>query len=131
MQCLSGKWGWMLLPLSTRPTLDQFVQKADGRFCQNAYVSYPGFRQLYIRVTKRVIAGQMRVTIDLANLVADQPGNGAFTDLLGHLQANYPSFGIFVECVQSDRFQQGLLKRGFVEVEGHPACFWMDPKERL
>jgi hypothetical protein len=119
--------------------LDEFIslywhkgRRVDGRLMsKNAYVDFPGFDALYVRVTSRYIRGEWYDAVDLANLNATKPGNGAFTALFEHLKQHYPNLGIYVENVQIKRFAQGLLRLGFqvvsenrLEWDGTPLSFW-------
>ena len=109
-------------------TLDAFIQsRLDGKlFPRNAYVTEPGFSSLYVRLSERYIDGRVQhPVLDLANLSAKKPGNGSFKKLIARLRTDRPELGLFVECVQTERFAQGLLKMGFRDVGLQ--CYWMPP----
>lgn len=102
------------------PTLREFL---DGPR-PNAYIQHPGFSRLYVRQTRRFGAD----VIDLANLEADAPGNGAFTQLVEHLRTAYPHLGIYVECVLTERFGEKLLALGFSPCHvGLSFCYYLAP----
>ena len=66
--------------------------------------------------------------LDLANLEARNPGNGAFTKLFHHLRKKYPEYWLFAECVLNDRFEKKLLELGFTQVgEGPCPSFYLPP----
>lgn len=54
--------------------------------------------------------------LDLGNLEARTPGNGAFTRLLKYVHRKWPDVWVYVECVQTKRFVKKLKKLGFIEV---------------
>lgn len=95
------------------PTLDEFVARASKRFPHNSWVKEPGFTALYVRVSQRLIEGELRTMIDLASIEAKRPGHGVFTQLVARLRSQYPDYGLFVESVLTERFEQGLRRRGF------------------
>jgi hypothetical protein len=94
------------------PTLDEFLSQGEGR-PRNAYVREPGFEKLYVRIGHRYLQGKRRVTLDIANVVAEKPGSGVFTRLVERLNKEYPNVGIFVESVLNTRFHNKLYELGF------------------
>lgn len=111
-------------------TLEAFM-KGTGR--GNAYVTFPGFKGLYIRRNPRFIRNLDIIaepTIDIANLTAKKPGKGAFTHLFQHLRKEYPHLWIFVECVVNERFAAKLLRMGFVQcTDDFAPSFYMPPEK--
>lgn len=106
------------------PTLREFLDGSKP----NAYVQHPGFSYLYVRSTQRFGVE----TIDLANLEADVPGNGAFTQLVKHLRSSYPDLGIYVESVLNTRFIRKLTALGFARCDvGRSICFFLAPSMEL
>lgn len=106
------------------PTLHEFLASSK----RNAYVRHPGFSRLYVRSTRRFGAE----VIDLANLEAEIPGNGAFTALVAHIRTTYPDLGIYVECVLTERFGEGLLALGFSPCHvGLSFCYYLAPEGPL
>jgi len=107
------------------PTLATFLAGSS----RNAYIHHRGWDSLYVRRTQRFGFP----TIDLANITAAKPGNGAFTKLVKHLRTEYPQLGIFVECVLNKRFEEKLKRMGFDCP--HPsdmgASFWLSPLMEL
>jgi hypothetical protein len=112
-------------------TFDEFVApRVDNPriFPRNAYVDHPGWKSLYIRVTKRYIDKKTLImVIDLANIEAIEPGKGTFRKLVAHIQETYPSMTIFVESVLEPRFGYGLWRMGFEKVDSHNS-FYLSPK---
>lgn len=92
----------------------------------NQHVDHPDFSALYLRHSKRLINGQFMWTLDIVQIAANEPGKGAFTRLLTHLE-QYP-YTIFIESVQTQKFANGLLKLGFVPHEFLEMCFYKLPK---
>lgn len=115
----------------TRYSLDEFISSRIGNpkvFPRNQYVSHPGWESLYVRCTSRLLDGKTwSPVIDLANIQAETPGNGAFGELVDHLQETYPEAVIYVEQVLPDRFMQGLLRMGFKQ-KGEERSFYLLPK---
>jgi hypothetical protein len=112
------------------PTLDEFLLEVVGGR-GNAYVRFPGFATLYVRFTKRYLLGKMQSPVlDLANMVAKKPGKGAFTALFEHIRTAYPEVWIYVECVQTPRFERKLEDMGFKKSDHSSlsACFYMEPQ---
>jgi len=92
--------------------LDEFIAprlKDIWMFPRNQYVEHPGWKSLYVRVSQRLVDHGMRTVIDLANIESDEPGRGAFRELVAHLRKTYPDFPIYVEQVLTPRFEEGLL----------------------
>jgi hypothetical protein len=108
----------------TLPTLASFLEGTR----RNAYIQFPGFASLYVRHTVRFGID----TIDLANIEALKPGNGAFTRLVQHLRQAFPTLGIYVECVMSKRFEVKLAAMGFARRDaGLSPCFFLSPDMEL
>lgn len=107
--------------------LDEFIapRLEDLRmFPRNAYVKHPGWKHLYVRVSQRFVNNQeLRTVIDLANLEALKPGNGAFRKLIDHLKKTYPGCTIYVEQVMEERFMAGLLRMGFTQKGSEPSFY--------
>lgn len=81
----------------------------------NAYVKAPGFKQLYVRWGRRYLGGIVHADVlDIANVVARKPGNGAFTRLSEDLFNR--DITVYVECVLNVRFVDKLRRMGFTEV---------------
>ncbi len=80
--------------------------------CQ--WVKFEGFNSLYVRHGKYLVYGEFEKTIQLANITATNPGNGAFKNLVDYLQKNFDE-SIIVESVLSEQFATGLLRMGFTE----------------
>ena len=59
----------------------------------------------------------LRRTIELANIAVKRTGRGTFTRLVEHLTLQYPKLYVVVECVLTDRFWEGLLRRGFIPMK--------------
>lgn len=95
---------------------------------RNMYVIHPEWASLYVRVTKRYLGGEMRdPVIDLANIAANNPGNGAFRKLVAELRSKYPQATLFVESVLGERFKDGLLRMGFTQ-KPHEPSFYLLPE---
>lgn len=107
-----------------RPTLDEFIEYHLGIskpvgyvYSNNAYVTRPGFRSLYVRFAKRDVLKRRELTpvLDIANVEAVKPGKGFFTALIWHLTTYYPDLHVYVECVLNERFRRKLTEDlGFV-----------------
>ena len=80
------------------------------------WVEFKGFDDLYVRHGGFCVNSEwMKNTIQIANVTATNPGNGAFKKLVAYLQKNFSELVIIVECVNSKQFATGLLKMGFTE----------------
>ena len=111
-------------------TLDDFIKEhqAKQRFSSNAYVRSPGFRSLYVRMGSRYINGTKHLCVlDIANVTAKKPGNGAFSKLVEDI--HHRGITLYVENVLNERFAAKLLRMGFIrlgnndEPLGIPSCF--------
>jgi hypothetical protein len=111
------------------PTLDAFITQALTKRPTNSYVKEPGFSSLYVRVANRYIEGKMQATIDLANMTASRPGNGAFTRLVERLMSQYEMI-IYVECVLNPRLPSKLVKIGFIR-HNNSNNYYLLPKKEL
>jgi len=113
-------------------TLDEFLMQRKRR---NANVTFPGFNHLYVRHNKRFIIAVDRLVspvLDLANIEATRPGNGAFTLLFNHVRTTYPLMWIYVECVLNRRFEEKLHKMGFtLEKQTITPSFYMPPAKEV
>jgi len=101
------------------PTLDEFLARKG--FPLNSYVREPGFQDLYVRKSRRMLDGELREVLDIANVTVTEEGTGTFTRLVERLSTNH---SLFVENVLNHRFRKGLLKLGFVEAPNYPTCFF-------
>ena len=112
--------------------LDEFIAprlKDLKIFPRNSYVKHPGWKSLYVRVSQRIYDHKMLTVIDLANLEALKYGKGTFRNLIAHLQKTYPEFPIYVEQVQTTRFEEGLLRMGFQRKNETEPSFYLLPVE--
>lgn len=115
------------------PTLDQFIERArKNRFLNNAFVSEPGFSELYVRVGKRSFPETnwcLQDVLEIGRVTAAHPGRGCFTRLAERLLAQ--GHVLFVECVLNPRFSRKLRELGFTQArnEGAP-CFYKFPEGR-
>lgn len=116
-------------------TLDKFIERGLARVPvpSNSYVKEPGFAHLYVRIGRRFINGEVRdPVLDIANLEASRPGNGAFTDLIEHLKTEHPDLILLVECVLNVRFERKLEEMGFERIDNtseKAPTLWLPPKE--
>jgi hypothetical protein len=104
--------------MSGTPTLDEFIARTWPR---NAYVDYPEFVSLYIRSGDIIVSMGLEgylwrcsKVIQIANIEAEHPGNGAFGRLVDDLVLR--GLAVFVENVHNPRFGPKLLRMGFVPV---------------
>lgn len=111
---------------------DEFVAprlKDKAVWPRNSYVSFPGWLNLYVRVTSRHLNGEERgMVIDLANIEARAKGKGTFKKLIAHIRKTYPGTVIHVEEVLSERFREGLPRLGFIPRRDHPTSFFLLPE---
>ena len=107
-------------------TLEEFIQSARlRRFSSNAWVTAEGFSDLYVRFGQRYIGGELVSNVlDLANMTAAVPGDGAFTRLLKTLNDEHPELTLYVENVLTPRFGDRLVRLGFQRVgTGYPSSY--------
>lgn len=109
-----------------KQTLEDFISSTEGsRWPKNAYVKCPGFRELYVRRTRRILGGVwVDSVLDIARIEATHPGKGMFTLLAAYLLER--GIPLYVECVQNPRFVKKLERMGFTYVprlEGPPSLF--------
>lgn len=103
--------------------LDEFIANSNLLGFGNCWVKEPGFKGLYVRKTKRLWHDKLVPCVDLANITATCPGKGAFTRLATRLHAQH---NLCVECVTTEQFERGLIRRGFVKLPnqgGFPSYF--------
>ncbi len=91
----------------------------------NAYVRAQGFSSLYVRMGRRYLCNVMHSNVlDIANIEATNPGNGAFTRLAEDLHRR--GINLYVECVLNERFCSKLLRMGFTQRENClPPSFYL------
>ena len=106
-------------------TLEEFLRRTDKcNWPGNAYVEAPGFESFYVRRTSRILnGGWVDHVLDLANITAEVPGQGAFTKLAAELLER--GIPLFVECVHNPRFVKTLERLGFTRIDqpGAPSFF--------
>lgn len=96
-------------------TLDEFLHSK----MKNSYVDHEEFESIYVRSNDIYVEidGEQywcdRV-IQIANITAKQPGNGAFTRLVEQL-VEY-GLAIYIENVHFLRFRNKLISMGFTRV---------------
>jgi len=111
------------------PRLFDFIDMyIEARLPKSAYVREPGFKSLYVRLGPRYY-GELNIwynALDIANVAVRRENCGTFTKLIGALQARYPTLGIYVENVGTERFAKGLVGHlAFVESESNMSCYWL------
>lgn len=106
----------------TLTTIDEFM--ASDR--HNAYVDEPGWRFIYMRKARRMLDGQQRDTIDLANFEVLERGKGTLKALIERLRRDYPDHALYVDRVLNDRLANSLPAMGFTLMEGgsYPPSFY-------
>lgn len=112
-------------------TLKQFIYDCGypliGR--GNAYVTYLGFRSLYVRYGVRVVPTVGHVSacvspvLDLAVMEVAKPGRGTFTKFVETLRKDYPKLHLYIESVLNPRLGPHLKKLGFDKL---PDCTGSD-----
>lgn len=111
------------------PTLEEFLARSATTGIRAAsYVKYPGFRSLYVRYGPRYLADHSTwyYMVDLANMTARAPGKGAFSSMTTWLSGQYPTLGIFVENVLTERFAEALEhRRGFTKDQTNLGCYYL------
>lgn len=117
------------------PTLEEFVH-GDSMFPRNLFVRHEEFADLYVRrnsVFVRMSDGNWICdpVIQIANITAKMPGNGAFTRLVDHIIHDL-NRAVYVENVHNPRFRTKLEKMGFVAVNrDHGPNYLFNFKGRL
>ena len=109
-------------------TLEEFIKMGkQRRFLSNEWVTAEGFSGLYVRFGQRYIDGErVKDVLDLSNMTAEVPGNGAFTRLLKFLREEHPELTLYVENVMTARFGDRLMRMGFTqEGDSHPFSYVM------
>lgn len=101
------------------PTLEEFV-RGDRVFPRNLYVRHDEFVDLYVRrnsILVRMSDGNWMCepVVQIVNIVAMEPGNGAFTRLVDHI-VNDLNRAVYVENAHNPRFRDKLERLGFVFV---------------
>lgn len=116
-------------------TLDAFIAEASkgGSRLVRAFVTEPGFKQLYVRYAARYWRqlgpdeGPMTRGIELsdvlilANAEAAEPGSGAMTRLLARLRRDHPRFTILAELPHA-RLAAFLHRQGFITLRDGPGA---------
>lgn len=111
-------------------TLDEFITQESSRWVRNAHVQEPDFNTLYVRWGYHRIGNDKGVAqcFDIANIEAKHPGKGAFKNLVKRIHKMLPpKIPIYVECVMTEHFVQGLLRMGFRRLDSElPSDFVLD-----
>ena len=112
-------------------TFEHFIGRMGSKWMtpNNAYVTEPGFSELYVRSSFRMIESERQRTLDIGRIQAEKPGSGAFAALMEKLAPL--GTVIYIECVHNKRFAEKLRRMGFVEVYSEGASsFYKKPLER-
>ena len=101
------------------------------KFMANTWV-YGDEGQVYIRVTKRVLNGNLHHTIDVATVDVDEEyqGKGVFRSLLQAVEefAAQHERSVFLESVLNEQLLDVLPRYGYQSVENScPPCFVKTP----
>ncbi len=95
---------------------------------KNEWVQEFGFDALYVRHSFRLIEDELKPTLELANMKASAPGEGAFTTLIDQVQIHFPNLWIYVENVQHPRFMRKLEQLGFTrDLLYREPCYYLEP----
>lgn len=111
-------------------TLDNFlsrVTKPTRSHPYNAYVSHPGFEELYVRYGIRYVFNQKINVLDIARVISNNPGSGVFTSLVRNLHAQ--GFNLYIESVLCGRFMNKLIKLGFTRISSNN--FYLCSRDKL
>ena len=115
-------------------TLEEFLISSKMRaWPSNAYVRAPGFKELYVRRTRRLLDGEwVESVLDIARAKATRPGKGVLTALITNLLER--GIPLYMECVQNKRFVKRLEKMGFTlatnTLDGAPSFFKLPKKQK-
>lgn len=103
-------------------TLNQFIS---DRLSSSAYVKSAGFTHLFVRKGPRYLNHiKYDNVIDIANIRADTPGKGTFSELSDELHQR--GFYLYVESVLNERFCGKLLRMGYTQVaDRDPPSFYL------
>lgn len=96
--------------------LDHFL----ANYQQNRlWLCQPGFAKFYVRKSlwQPTPALESRQCIELANIQAYKPGEGAFKALISEVRRRYRCQYVLAECVLTDLFIGGLKRMGFVALD--------------
>ncbi len=103
--------------LSSLPTLERFLsERRSGRVHpMNSYVRHPGFQELYVRISDRILGGVLRRgVLDIARVEVRRKGRGVFSRFAQDLHDR--GYTMYIESVLNRRFAGKLLDMGFTPV---------------
>lgn len=108
-------------------TLDEFITRTHdiNRYTSNSYVTEPGFKTLYVRRGPRYFDIEWYDTLDIASIEACHPGQSTFKALITRLRREYPLLTLYVENVQTERFEAGLVRMAFRKHPFHEKSYWL------
>jgi hypothetical protein len=129
------------LPLKGINFLTRITQLADEeKRPVNMWIRFEGIT-IYVRVTQRGLpcaTEHLRVpTIDLANMQADQPGEGVLPRALLGIEAlaREKERWVYIENVLTERFAAWWERRGYIRIptryHNAPGCFVLPPPPRV
>lgn len=103
-----------------------FIKDIPDFLPKSQFVSLDGFKEAYVRKGPSYIDGERYSNVlTFARIDAVSPGAGAFSALIKNLRETRPELTIYVECVQTKQFENGLLKRGFKRLKSHARSFYL------
>ena len=120
----------MTKPQSIAKFLDQQSMLALAR---SSWVDVPDLHlEVYLRKSKRIIAGQARETIDVANLVVEtehwRKGNATKFYERIEAEADARNLVVFIENAHLDFMRKMHVRRGYQPCEGYALCYFRLPK---
>lgn len=96
-----------------------------------AHVKEPGFKTLYVRITKRrLLDREWNAVLDLSSIETVKRGKGTFKKLFKRLRKDHPCLPLYVENVLAPQFDKGLERMGFINLgPDYSPCFFFPPTE--
>jgi len=90
--------------------------------------------QVYFRKSSRIIAGGTRDTLDIANVLRDDPNKGGkgelwmmIEELKSLLLRRIPGRCLYFENVLNDQLRESLINKGWIPVEGtNPPSYYKE-----
>lgn len=90
--------------------LDEFLAGSENR-------KWLGWKsaQIYVRKSHRLLEGEMRSVLDVANLSIEprDQGKGIFRDFIIHAELVNPYWGVYVENLLNKELEAKLLQHGY------------------
>lgn len=112
-------------------TVAEFLDQQEFSL-RSAWIEVPDLHlEVYLRKSRRIIEGQVREAIDVANIVVEtehwRKGNATRLYERVEGEADARKLVVFIENSHVDFMRKMHVRRGYQLCDGHPLCYFRLP----